>query len=375
MTTSNRCVRCDCPIDGSNDSEEHVIQNSVGGRLKVRGFICRGCNNRTGETWDAVFAEQTNFFCHFFGVVRERGEPPPQPIVTTAGEQLLMQPGGGFKMQNPVFKEIPTEGGKQVQIKARDRREATTMLEGLARKYPKVDVAAEMAKATADHTYPEGVMRLDIHFGGPSAGRSVVKTATAFAFHCGVPIEQCDLAVAYLRDEVAEPAFGDYFERDLVTGRPVGVPIHCVAVTGDPETGMLLGYVEFFGVQRVVVCLSQSYAGPLLARAYGLDPTTGKMMPLQVELAFSATDVKAIYNYERVPDGSRERAFDAVVPTAMKRNFDRAIAHESARATQYAFENCGAKPGDKITPELAKKIAELATERMMPFIQRHARRR
>jgi hypothetical protein len=58
----------------------------------------------------------------------------------------------------------------------------------------------------------------------------------------------------------------------------------------------------------------------------------------------------------------------------MKRNFDRAVAHESARATQYALENCGAKPGDKITPELAKKIAELATERMMPFIQRHARR-
>jgi hypothetical protein len=58
----------------------------------------------------------------------------------------------------------------------------------------------------------------------------------------------------------------------------------------------------------------------------------------------------------------------------MKRNFDRAVAAESARATQYAFENCGAKPGDEITPELAKKIAELATERMMPFIQRHARR-
>jgi HNH endonuclease len=375
MTTANRCVRCDRPIDDGNDSEEHVIQNSVGGRLKVSGFICRDCNNRTGETWDAVFAEQTNFLGHFFGVVRERGESPPQPIVTTAGEQLLMQPGGGFKMQKPVFQETLTEGGKQIQIKARNIREATAILEGVARKYPKVDVAAEIAKATEDHTYPEGVMRQDIHFGGPSAGRSVVKTATAFAFRCGVPIEQCDLAVAYLRDEAAEPAFGDYFERDLVAGRPVGVPIHCVAVDGDPATGMLLGYVEYFGVQRVVVCLSQSYVGSPLARSYGLDPTTGKIIPLQVDLSFSAADVKAIYSYERVPDGSRERAFEAVVPTAMKRNFDRAVAHESARAAQYAFENCGAKPGDKMTPELAKKIAELATERMMPFIQRHARRR
>jgi len=117
------------------------------------------------------------------------------------------------------------------------------------------------------------------------------------------------------------------------------------------------------------------YAGPPLARSYGMDPTTGKTILLRVDLSFTAGDVKAIYNYKRVPDGSRERAFEAVVPTAMKRNFDRAVAHESARAAQYAFENCGAKHGDEMTPELAKKIAELATERMMPFIQRHARRR
>jgi hypothetical protein len=293
----------------------------------------------------------------------------------TAGERLLLQPGGDFKMQKPVFQATPTENGKQIQIKARDRREAAAMREGLARKYPKVNVAAELAKATEDHTYPEGLVHHDIRFGGPSAGRSVVKTAVAFAFHCGVPIEKCDLAVAYLRDEAAEPVFGYYFERDLVDGRPAGVPIHCVAVSGDPKTGMLLGYVEYFGVQRVVVCLSQSYAGPPLARTYGTDPTTGKTIPLQVDLLFSAADVQAIYNYERIPDDGMQRAFAEVVPTALKRNFDREVAHVTRRAAEYAFANCGAKPGDVLTPEQAKKLAELATEHMMPFIQRQARRR
>lgn len=376
MVAPNRCVRCDRAIDDSNDSEEHVIQNSVGGRLTVRGFICRACNSRTGETWDAVFAEQNNFFCHFFGVARERGDPPPQPIETTAGEKLLMQPGGGFKMQKPVFQVVPTETGKQIRITARDRREATAMLEGVARKYPnQVDVAGELAKATEAHTYPEGVMHHSPQFGGVSGGRSVVKTATAFAFYCGVPIDQCDLAVAYLRDETAEPAFGYYYERDLVAGRPAGVPIHCVAVTGDPETGMLLGYVEYFGVQRVVVCFSQSYAGPPLARSYGLDPTTGKTMPLQVALAFSGADVQAIYNYEKIPDGGIERAWAAVVPTALQRSFELEKARAIKAATKYAFENCGAKPGEMLTPEQTKKLAALATEHMMPFIQRHARRR
>jgi hypothetical protein len=58
----------------------------------------------------------------------------------------------------------------------------------------------------------------------------------------------------------------------------------------------------------------------------------------------------------------------------MQRNFERAVAHKIERAIRYALENCGAKPGDKMTPELAKKVSELAAERMMPFIKRHARR-
>jgi HNH endonuclease len=241
MAPVNRCVRCNCLIDGSNDSEEHIIQNSVGGRLTVQGFICRACNNRTGETWDAVFAKQTNFLSHFFGIVRERGELPPQPIVTTAGERLALQPDGGFKAEKPFFQATLTENGKQIQIKARDRREAEAILRGVARKNPKVDVTAEMAKAEEEHTYLEGMVTQTIQLDGPTSGRSAVKAAVAFAFYSGIPIERCDLSVAYLRHEGAEPAFGYYLERDLVRGRPSAVPVHCVSVSGDPETGMLLG--------------------------------------------------------------------------------------------------------------------------------------
>jgi HNH endonuclease len=373
-TPRPRCVRCDCPIDARNDSVEHVIPNSVGGRLKVRGFICARCNSETGESWDKTLSEHLNFFCLFFGVVRERGDSRPQPIETTAGEHLLMQPGGGFKMQKPIFQEVPTAAGKRIQIKARTMGEAAAMLGGAARKYPQVDVAAELAKATEAYTYPEGVLLHSPEFGGISGGRSVVKTATAFAFHSGVPTDQCVLALAYLRDEAAAPPFGYFYERDLVNGRPASVPIHCVAVVGFPETGMLLGYVEYFGVQRVVVCLSQSYNGPAIARSYALDPTTGKTVPVQVDLTFSATDIQSIYNYERIPDGGIARAFAEVVPAVLARSFEREKARAIKDATRYAFENCGAKPGDMLTVEQTRKLASLAAERLMPFIQRHARR-
>jgi hypothetical protein len=183
------------------------------------------------------------------------------------------------------------------------------------------------------------------------------------------------MAVRYLRDEAAEAPFGYYYEQDLVAGRPAGVPIHCVAVTGDPATGMLLGYVEYFGTQRVVVGLSQSYTGVPIARSYGLDPTSGRTISLQVDLPFSAADVQAIYDYERTPVDGMQRAYAEVIPTALKHHFDIEVANVSKRAARYALENCGAKPGDMLTPEQTAKLGPLAEQYMMPFIQRHGRRR
>jgi hypothetical protein len=80
-------------------------------------------------------------------------------------------------------------------------------------------------------------------------------------------------------------------------------------------------------------------------------------------------DVQAIYNYEKIPDGARERAFEEVVPTALKRNRERVIARAIKDATHYALENCGAKPGENLTTEQMRKVAALAAERMI-----HARR-
>jgi hypothetical protein len=371
----SRCVLCDCPIDDGSDSDEHVIPNSIGGRLKVRGFICIYCNSKTGETWDKALSDELNFFCLFFGIVRERGKPRPEAIETTAGEKLLMQPGGGFKMQKPIFQEVPTEIGKQIQMKARTMSEARRMLEGVARKYPQVDVAAELAKATSVYSYPDGLVHHNPTLGGPSSGRSIVKTAVAFAYRAGVPSEQCDLALAYLRDESASPPYGFFYERDLVAGRPAGVPIHCVAVSANPETGLLLGYVEYFGVHRIVLCLSQSYAGPMLEQAYGLDPLTGLPASVRVSLPFSIEDIEAIYDYRKIPDGSVERAYAAVVPAALERSFELEKAHVIADATRYAFENCGAKEGEMLTEEQKARLPGLVMERLMPFILRHAARR
>jgi hypothetical protein len=126
-----------------------------------------------------------------------------------------------------------------------------------------------------------------------------------------------------------------------------------------PETGLLLGYLEYFGVHRVVVCLSRSYSGSTMKGSYGLNPLTGQTVSVSVTLPFSLDDIQAIYDYRKIPEGAVARAFSEVVPSALERQFEREKTRVIAEATRYAFANCGAKEGDLRTEEQKAKLPGL----------------
>ena len=366
------CVVCGSLVTESNDCDEHVIPNSIGGRLKTRGFICADCNNKTGYSWDAELAQQMNPLCLFFGIVRERGAPPPQAFETTAGERLVVRPDGGLSLEHPIYKEQQSGSGIRFDMVARTRGEARKMLEGVKRNYPGMDIKTSVENLTVSSSYPKGAIRLDISFGGEMPGRSLVKTVAAFAHHSGISSKICHLAIMYLRDAAANACFGYYYEDELVAGRPSGTPFHCVAVSGNPATGLLLGYVEYFGVQRVVVCLSDTYEGAAFNRAYAIDPTKGREIDVSVRLPFSVTDVAAIYDYKKFPGGALQRAFSEVIPAALKKKFEKEKDRVISDAVEYAFANCGAKIGEVLTAEQTWKLSRLAAERVVPFILRNA---
>jgi hypothetical protein len=310
----------------------------------------------------------------FFGIKRQRGEAPEEPIETTAGEELLMQPGGGFRLVKPIHSKRQTDAGTEIAITARTTGEARRILEGLKRKYPSVDVEATMRTAKHNYSYPEGAVRKDVGFGGQHSGRSVVKSALALAHHSGIAVRSCEDALAYLRDPNGKPCFGYYYESDLIDGRPDGIPLHCVAISAKPESGLLLGYIEYFGMQRMVVCLSRTYRGSKIEATYCLNPLTGERLPVTVALPFSESDIEAIYNYERIPEESMKRAADKVIPTGMRLQFERERARVTRDAVEYAFANSGAKWGEALTPEQMAKLPGLVAERLSAFIQRHVAR-
>lgn len=361
------CAICGRHIEPDNDSEEHVLPGAIGGRQTVRAFLHGDCNNRSGHTWDAALEKQLRPLALHFGVKRQRGRTLRMAVITTAGENLLLNAGGQLEMARPEINRTLTPSGESIQVKAGSVAQARDVLNGIKRKYPKLDVEAALAGAETRQSYANGVMRIDLDFGGPLSGRSLVKSALALAHNAYLPIDLCRDALSYLRQADAEPCFGYYYADDLVSGRLPGTPLHCVAIDANPETGLILGYVEYFGIHRAVICLGRNYSGDRRTSVYALDPRTSETLKVAVRLDFDVADVQAIYNYERDDAEKRQEAFGAVFGPAL-------AAHQAAErdrvirdSLNFAWANCGGVPDQPLTAEHLEKLKELFADRATPW--------
>jgi len=369
------CALCDKFISAEIDSEEHLILNAIGGRRKVPGILCITCNSTAGDEWDSELANQLNSLSLLFNIKRQRGKAPALKVETTAGEKLKLHHDGSLSLAEPTYLAIPGEGTTQIKIVARSKAEAKIMLTGAKKKYPSIDVDATLAAAEEQFTYPTGAINFPLIIGGTQGGRSLVKSALCFAASNGVDPRACTNARNYLRSQTAEPCFGYYYARDLLQSRPAQVPLHCVAVSNKGTDGQLLGYVEFFGFHRAVICLADAYSGPDIHCAYAIDPVSGIELKIDFELRLSREELAATYAYERIPDGAMVQAFNTVFAEAHKKSFEREKDRAISEAVRYAFKNCGAAQGDILTSDHLKKFSGLMAQKMMPFLMRFAANR
>lgn len=375
MTTRSNCALCDKPFATVGDSDEHIIPNSIGGRRKIRSFICVGCNSRTGETWDAEIWRQ---FCHvasMHGIERERGGIPAISVKTASGKQLKLLPDGSLTPQRIAFEKVPNPQGQGFLVSAavRTMEEAEEMVKSLAAKHPGVNVPEVLSKVQANSEFLDSPLTFDVIFGGPLGGRSMVKTVIAMASEAEVSPSSCDLALPYLLDDKNDAPYGLFYMRDLVSGRPTGFTPHIVSVRGDSSSGHLWGYVEYFGLARIVVPLSDRYDGKDFSSTYAFNPANGKEIDICVDLSFSDEEVKLIKANEAYTDEQYAAVLHASFGIVYFRSVRRRFRRTFAESVAYAASKLGVGEDEAIPPAQATEFAEYMMEKLGPlFAHMHA---
>ena len=365
--TVGRCALCNRPMETDKSSREHVIPNAIGGRKTVRGFICVDCNSKAGATWDLELTTQLKPLCTLLNIRRQRGEPQPVSLTTVKGDALLVHPDGSIHIPRTVYSEHDRDGKKEIHVQARSTKDLKKTLLGLGRKYPELDIDGLLQNAAPRREYLEDPLSIPLTFGGKDAGRSIVKSCLALASEAGLYISDCEHAQDYLLND-AEPCFGYYNETDLVSNRPDRVFLHCVHVCGDPVSRRVLGYVEYFGFLKIVLCLSSRYDGKPFSSVYAVDPVAGENLDLQIHLALNRDDISAAYAGKTLDMVKFRSAIDALMEFYFERAIGNVISKAYVDAVKYAFANCGAEPGERLTDEHRRKISRLLIERIEPFL-------
>ena len=361
------CALCGRVLTDATASREHIFPNAIGGRRIVKNFICVDCNSSTGTKWDSELVTQFRQLCTLLDINRGRGRNRGFPIETLGGRQLVMRSDGSMTIAKPVVKQRKLNDRTEISIQARSISEFKDIVTGLKKKYPQIDVEEMLQRATSVRDYSEDPLEMSLDLGGDIAGLSVIKTCLACAYDAGLSIDDCEHARNYLLGS-GETCFGYFNEVDLVKNRPQNAVVHCVHLFGDPETRHLFAYVEYFGVVRIVACLSSNYDGPGVCQGYAIDPVAGNELDLEVDLRIAPKDLPDIYSRKRLDYEVLRRSMDTAMRIWSRRDVEGAIESAIEDAWTFACSECGVQVGDPVSDEKAARIARLFSNRLAPFL-------
>lgn len=371
-----QCALCSNTITlgvGGNDSEEHIIPNSIGGRKVISGFICQSCNSKSGNGGEAELARQLNWWSLTLGIKRQRNDPPAMYVDVVGGGRVRLRPDGSLENAVTEFQKTPiADGGYNLKLTAPDVKQAKKMIDGLKKKHPNADLESIKEKLEVIEVV-NPVIEVDASFGGLAIGYSAIKSVCALASYHGLDVSEYELSAKYLRGDINEPPYNFFYVRDLVVNRPDKYLFHCVSIKSDVSRKLLLGYIEYFGFGRFVIVLSDNYVGADVSRTYAINPTEGKEIELDVNLDISDMEIIDIKLGNFDADGFNT-ALSYALPIALEISKNRMIEREASIAYEKTLKELGVLPGQDVTEELARKVSSRMVENIQPLISRLVRK-
>ena len=283
------CYSCKVLLEMDNSSEEHIINNSIGGRLKSRGLLCIRCNSKFGETIDAELEAQIGMFTDLLGIKRERQKKRVKiALRSEEGEVKYV----GVKMKPHARLTVKLSEEKEVVLHVEDSefdKLKTTKEKELSKK-SKVDFVAytELPDKTKYHIQNNlSNTAGEIFFGGDDFFRAIIKISLNYYLSKGYDVGHCADVISVINGERKNDLAYFYFPNPLmyeVHDLKEGEVSHIIHIKGIPERKILYAYVELFNMKNVLIKYNMNYEGPEINDTYAYDLLNGMEMSKDVKI-------------------------------------------------------------------------------------------
>jgi hypothetical protein len=285
------CYNCGILIDETNVSEEHIINNSIGGRLKSKGLLCKKCNEGFGGTIDRELEEQIGMLTDLLGVKRERPKSRVYiPMYADDGEMKVvgvkMKPHGRLTVHVDENIEVNLYESDEKFDKLKDKKQKELEKKHNAKfeyiestELPNKKKFRFKNKLTDEHW--------NIAFGGKDFFRAIAKISLNYYIRRGYEKAFCSKVIAFVKGEINNDLAYFYFPSPVhyqVHDLGNDEVSHIIHIRGDQNSRILYAYVELFNCQNVLIIYDMNYTGPAINDTYAFDLMTGKEIIKEVTI-------------------------------------------------------------------------------------------
>jgi hypothetical protein len=262
-------------------SEEHIVLDSLGGRLVSPDLLDKTTNDRFGSTVDAALADVLLPIRVMLDAKAADGRSAPffRGATTADGRRYNVLPGGKPELAAPEVQIALTEKGVAINAKVRSMSEARRLLERKLSEYGiRPEVLEAAARGVEEHV---PMLNFGLEF-GPGAWRAILKMACNLLAHRQAPLflgAGFDAVRNLVLTGVGDPwdfvAFNTASVDLNAQGSALGQLDHLVLVHGDATACSVHGLVALYGHLQFVLFLGSAPLDASFATSYRVDQLGG----------------------------------------------------------------------------------------------------
>ncbi|WP_284464585.1 HNH endonuclease [Chryseobacterium sp.] len=287
------CYSCNEKFTDSNSSQEHILLNSIGGRLKSKNLLCKDCNSKFGYKSDRELSKQLQFLANYLNIKREKGENQPlKGLISESGKKYNLTDGSKPSLSKPEIEIEKQHDQINYSISARDEKELIGILNGIKKKHPELNIDEAKKHFKWKEEYLTESLTHNMAIGGNLAFKSIVKTAVNYYIFIRNEKSQIEHLLPYLKDNEELSVVHHFHPKALPFKKEIEEVSHTIHLVGNKHEKALYCFIEFFSCYSFLVLLSDNYIKENFVSTYTYDVIQNKIIDRKVKLLLKSDFIK-----------------------------------------------------------------------------------
>lgn len=372
------CYNCSAPLIGDSLSDEHILPQSIGGRLKSKALLCRKCNNTFGNTIDKSIETCYESLIALLALDRQRSEGLPViKHLSTANGTLYNLING----RDPVEVKPPvTKSEEGYQINARDEEQFRTILKGFKKRFPKLDVEAVIQAATRETYYLGEPLHFNFKLGGEGMLRAVGKIALNYYIHSHGYSPDLNEIIQVIKGVAPLQKYIHQYPTPSTYVLAPNEVSHTIYLKGDPKRKILYGWVNLFCFSGFIVNLSDQYSGPYFEETFCYDVLQKQVQQKQISIDYEGqiafvmkiADQAQLQNFNSTSQASLKNGINRILAIADDIQYRKGISEILVNALNSVVKE---RQATVFTEEVLNATIERFSTQVAPFIANHLSKR